>query len=161
VEAVLPLLDDAAGRQALASLARQRVREHYTAARNASAYLDLYGRLCAGGSGARTADRSGTAVSSGKSSGARWMCGIAGFLESWGGCGGAQWREAREARGGGVQDRGSDSGGVWVALDAGLGLAHRRLAIVALTAAGAQAMLSGSGPYRLAVNAEIENFCAL
>ena len=70
VEAVLPLLDDAAGRQALASLARQRVREHYTAARNASAYLDLYGRLCAGGSGARTADRSGTAVSSGKSSGA-------------------------------------------------------------------------------------------
>lgn len=70
VEAVLPLLDDPAGRQALASLARQRVREHYTAARNASAYLDLYGRLCAGGSGARTADRSGTAVSSGKSSGA-------------------------------------------------------------------------------------------
>lgn len=68
-ESVLSLLDDQRGRQALARQAQERVREHYTAARNAAAYHDLYGRLCAG-TGTRTAERSRATAPTGKSSGA-------------------------------------------------------------------------------------------
>lgn len=89
------------------------------------------------------------------------MCGIAGFLESGSDSGGAQWGEVLEAMAAAVQHRGPDSGGVWFDLEAGLGLAHRRVAILDLTAAGAQPMLSGSGRYCLAFNGEIYNFRAL
>lgn len=89
------------------------------------------------------------------------MCGIAGFLESRVDGGELQWGAVLEAMAAAVHHRGPDSGGVWFDREAGLGLAHRRLAILDLTASGAQPMLSGSGRYCLAFNGEVYNFRAL
>ena len=53
--------------------------------------------------------------------------------------------------------RGPDDSGVWVDEAAGLALAHRRLSIVDLSAAGHQPMLSSSSRYVLAYNGEVYN----
>jgi asparagine synthase (glutamine-hydrolysing) len=53
--------------------------------------------------------------------------------------------------------RGPDDAGVWSDPGAGLVLAHRRLAILDLTPAAHQPMISGSGRFALAFNGEIYN----
>ena len=53
--------------------------------------------------------------------------------------------------------RGPDEGGHWVDTKAGIVLAHRRLSILDLTAAGSQPMISAGGRYVLAFNGEIYN----
>ncbi len=57
--------------------------------------------------------------------------------------------------------RGPDDAGSWVDGNAGIAIAHRRLAIVDLSAAGHQPMLSDGGRWVLAYNGEIYNHAAL
>lgn len=52
--------------------------------------------------------------------------------------------------------RGPDGSGLWVSLDGNVGLAHRRLAIIDLTDAGAQPMVDGE--HRIVFNGEIYNY---
>jgi asparagine synthase (glutamine-hydrolysing) len=56
-----------------------------------------------------------------------------------------------------IESRGPDDAGVWVANDAGLALAHRRLSILDLSPAGHQPMHSICGRYTLIYNGEIYN----
>lgn len=80
------------------------------------------------------------------------MCGIVGY---WGRqCEPAAIASAMADK---ISHRGPDSSGVWVDKDAGFALGHRRLAIVDLSSAGAQPMISSDGRYILSYNGEIYN----
>lgn len=85
------------------------------------------------------------------------MCGVAGL---WTGPG--RWPEAEldrqaEAMAATLVRRGPDGGGCWSDAAAGVALAHRRLAVVDLSNAGAQPMHSACGRYVLSFNGEIYN----
>jgi asparagine synthase (glutamine-hydrolysing) len=56
-----------------------------------------------------------------------------------------------------IQYRGPDSYGTWLEHEQGLALAHRRLAIVDLSPAGHQPMVSPSGRYVMVYNGEVFN----
>lgn len=89
------------------------------------------------------------------------MCGLTGFL-SLGDIGPPLEAEALLGRmAGALHHRGPDSAGVWLDRDAGIGLGHRRLAIVDLSEAGHQPMHSASGRYVIAFNGEIYNHTEL
>lgn len=60
-----------------------------------------------------------------------------------------------------IQHRGPNDHGVWVDVQAGIALGHRRLAIVDLSAAGHQPMASKSNRYIIAFNGEIYNHLEL
>lgn len=85
------------------------------------------------------------------------MCGIAGLLDP----ALADARQALEAEARAMSDaiahRGPDGSGVWSDPAAGLALAHRRLAIIDLTPAGAQPMISANGRWVISYNGEIYN----
>ncbi|HEY1142544.1 MAG TPA: asparagine synthase (glutamine-hydrolyzing) [Sphingomicrobium sp.] len=84
------------------------------------------------------------------------MCGIAGFFDQR-----ALGEEAEgiAARmGTAIAHRGPDDSGTWVDAETGIGLAHRRLAIIDPSPAGHQPMISATGRYVLSFNGEIYNF---
>ena len=84
------------------------------------------------------------------------MCGIAGVLSR-----GPVPAELLQRMGSSLVHRGPDDGGQWADPDAGIGFAHRRLAIVDLSPHGHQPMASRSGRYVLSYNGEIYNHAAL
>ena len=57
--------------------------------------------------------------------------------------------------------RGPDGSGLWISDRGDVGLAHRRLSIIDLTAAGSQPMGIDGGRYRIVFNGEIYNYQAL
>ena len=80
------------------------------------------------------------------------MCGIAGILSSRA-VDGALVRRMTDM----LRHRGPDDGDVWTDAAAGIGLGHRRLAVIDLSANGRQPMVSQSGRYVLSFNGEIYN----
>ena len=87
------------------------------------------------------------------------MCGIAGFaslpLHMQGE---EQARRVLVAMAGVLRHRGPDDEGIWHDLERCIGFAHRRLAILDLSAAGHQPMRSACGRYVIVLNGEIYNF---
>jgi len=84
------------------------------------------------------------------------MCGIVGFLGSSGSAGQdtAVVRRMADL----IRHRGPDDDGVWGDAEAGIALAQRRLAIIDLSPAGHQPMLSLCKRYVLVFNGEIYNY---
>tara|TARA_R110000824_G_scaffold288508_3_gene476793 strand:- start:128087 stop:130048 length:1962 start_codon:yes stop_codon:yes gene_type:complete len=84
------------------------------------------------------------------------MCGIAGFLtpknfiEVDGAADASRMRDS-------LSHRGPDDSGLWLDVNAGIVLAHRRLSILDLSDAGHQPMHSPSGRYVIVFNGEIYN----
>src|SRR5882724_7930550 len=83
------------------------------------------------------------------------MCGIVGFLGSAGSA--AQDAVVVRRMADLIRHRGPDDDGVWADAEAGIALAQRRLAIVDLSPAGHQPMLSACQRYVMVFNGEIYN----
>ena len=83
------------------------------------------------------------------------MCGLTGFLGGVAGEGGdeALLRHMSDT----LVHRGPDDGGTWCDSEPRIGFGHRRLAIVDLSPAGHQPMVSANGRFVMAFNGEIYN----
>lgn len=81
------------------------------------------------------------------------MCGIAGYIDLKGG---AATREILQRMTDAISHRGPDGEGYW--LEDNVALGHRRLAIIDLSAAGSQPMVSVNQRYVLSYNGEVYNF---
>ncbi|TSE29270.1 asparagine synthase (glutamine-hydrolyzing) [Tepidimonas taiwanensis] len=88
------------------------------------------------------------------------MCGLTGFWEP-GGCAQEDATATVRRMADTLVHRGPDDAGVWVDAAAGVALGHRRLAILDLSPAGHQPMVSASGRYVIAFNGEIYNHLEL
>jgi len=87
------------------------------------------------------------------------MCGIAGILVR--GASGDFFEAALRRMGDALAHRGPDDARFWHEVEAGIGLSHRRLAIIDPSTAGQQPMASASGTFVLAYNGEIYNHLAI
>jgi asparagine synthase (glutamine-hydrolysing) len=87
------------------------------------------------------------------------MCGLVGFL---GGIG--EHQDVENILGSmadTIRHRGPDGSGIWMDVNEGFAVAHRRLSIVDLSPAGHQPMVSKKGRYVIAFNGEIYNHLEL
>ena len=89
------------------------------------------------------------------------MCGLTGFLACGDMLPGSAWAHLLRTMSDTLRHRGPDDDGVWMDVDGGVGLAHRRLSIVDLSPAGHQPMVSPSGRYVIVFNGEVYNHLAL
>ena len=85
------------------------------------------------------------------------MCGIAGFLDLRRRFGPDELRTIATRMANSLSHRGPDDQGVWTDPQAGVALGHTRLAIIDLSAAGAQPMVSSCGRFVLSYNGEVYN----
>jgi asparagine synthase (glutamine-hydrolysing) len=85
------------------------------------------------------------------------MCGIAGFVDRCLVGDEAALAQVARAMSDAIANRGPDGSGLWIDAAAGLALSHRRLAIVELSDAGAQPMISADGRWVICYNGEIYN----
>ncbi len=86
------------------------------------------------------------------------MCGFAGFIDLARCTPEADLLARAEGMAARLYHRGPDGDGVWADATAGLGLGHRRLAILDLSPTGHQPMTSADGRYVIAYNGEVYNF---
>jgi asparagine synthase (glutamine-hydrolysing) len=84
------------------------------------------------------------------------MCGITGFFNT---NGTPARQDTLEAMTRVIQHRGPDSGGIW--MHEAMALGHRRLAIVDLSPAGHQPMVTPDGRYVISYNGEIYNYAEI
>jgi asparagine synthase (glutamine-hydrolysing) len=89
------------------------------------------------------------------------MCGIAGILQPAGARSHESLTAAADRMASVLAHRGPDDGGTWADPVAGVALGHRRLAILDLSDAGHQPMVSASGRWVVTYNGEIYNHAAL
>ncbi|MGV1017816.1 MAG: asparagine synthase (glutamine-hydrolyzing) [Fluviibacter phosphoraccumulans] len=85
------------------------------------------------------------------------MCGIAGFIDFARQTSADVGLSLAENMAAAIRHRGPDDGGTWCDASQGMFLAHRRLSIVDLSAAGHQPMASLSGRYVIVFNGEVYN----
>ncbi|MEN9569622.1 MAG: hypothetical protein RL172_853 [Bacteroidota bacterium] len=85
------------------------------------------------------------------------MCGIAGYISLHSSFTKQQLLQATAA----MQHRGPDAEGFYFAANDAVGLAHRRLSILDLSAAANQPMYSADGRYCMVFNGEVYNFASL
>src|SRR3990172_5506938 len=85
------------------------------------------------------------------------MCGIAGFIDLKRRSGSNELRVRAARMVGSLLHRGPDDQGVWTDAEAGVALGHTRLAIIDLSPAGAQPMVSSCGRFVLCYNGEVYN----
>ena len=86
------------------------------------------------------------------------MCGIAGFFSLAPISDGVKILERMGTL---LERRGPDAQGIWLSDNDAIGLVHRRLAIVDLSAGGRQPMLSSCGRFAITFNGEIYNHVEL
>ncbi len=84
------------------------------------------------------------------------MCGLVGFIDGTGRL--TTPKTALEEMTRRLVHRGPDGHGSWFERETGVGLGHRRLAILDLSPQGHQPMLSSSGRYVIVYNGEVYNF---
>ncbi len=87
------------------------------------------------------------------------MCGIAGVMDA--NIGQDDLESALNRMKMALRHRGPDDNGTWVSLRGGIGLAHTRLSILDLSAAGHQPMQTPDGRLTITFNGEIYNFVEL
>src|SRR5438445_102878 len=88
------------------------------------------------------------------------MCGVAGVYAYSNSAAPVDRNELRAVRDH-MAARGPDGSGEWHSADGRVGLGHRRLAIIDLSAGGAQPMQSANGKVIITLNGEIYNYRAL
>src|SRR6187399_377706 len=88
------------------------------------------------------------------------MCGLSGYFQHRGFSADTGTAVA-QAMARAVRHRGPDDTGIWLDAEAGVAFGFQRLAIVDLSAAGHQPMVSASGRWVIILNGEIYNHAAL
>lgn len=89
------------------------------------------------------------------------MCGIVGFLGGLVGFGQSEDQAVLRRMANTIANRGPDDEGYWSDSARRVGLGHKRLAVVDLSPAGHQPMVSGNGKHVLVFNGEIYNHLVL